>query len=289
MVNNIEDALWEVRRTAAYQGPEWMTIIADRGFTEGTLYFEIRIVRACKFMVSLLFPADDTLINESNLASHPGAGGNPLLSQNYTAFFSGTGSVARNVRNIHDMKFDDNMTPYRDALLAAGISRDFFNAIAEDPHQVCAVRDHRDIPQVQQFVNGQRHWGGTVPHLQRHGRNFTYPHPVFDWAGCRVGFLMDLDRGRLYLLVYFAGNHSASYDQADKRVLFAVLGRGRRYFPAVSMAGCEGALELRTSTEVPAGYGDVAGQLQEARAQVAADRAAMAAMEAALQALRAQL
>jgi hypothetical protein len=146
------------------------------------------------------------------------------------------------------------------------------------------------------FVNGQRQWGQAVNHLQRHGRNFTYPHPVFDWAGCRVGFLMDLDRGRLYLLVYFAGNHSTSYAQADKRVLFAVLGRGRRYFPAISMAGCEGALELRTSTEVPAGYEDVAGQLQEARAQVAADRAAMAAMDAALesqaaelQALRAQL
>jgi hypothetical protein len=112
---------------------------------------------------------------------------------------------------------------------------------------------------------------------------------LFDWAGCRVGFLMDLDRSRLHLLVYFAGNLSTSYDAADKRVLFAVLGRGRGYFPAISMAGWEGALELRTSTEVPAGYGDVAGQLQEARAQVAADRAVMAAMEARLVAQEAEL
>jgi hypothetical protein len=158
MVNDVEDALWEIRRSPAYQGPGWITIVADRGFTEGTLYFEIKVIKYCPFMVSLLFPTDESLINESNLASHPGASNNPLLSQNYTAFYSGTRSVtARNVRNIHDMKIDDNMTPYRDALLASGITRDFFNRIAEDPNQLSAVRDHQHTRSVQEFLLDEKH------------------------------------------------------------------------------------------------------------------------------------
>jgi hypothetical protein len=285
LVNNVENGLWAVQRTPTYGGPEWMTVIANRDFTEGCHYFEVKVVKYCRFMVSLLFPFDETLITGSNLASYPGSAANPLFSENYTSFYSGTESIARYVRNIHDMKIDDNMTPYRDALLAAGISRDRFNGMAHDMYRIYTLRDNIDAQRVQQFLINQRQWDSVA----RHHAPATTPPPVFDWAGCRVGFLMDLDQGLLYLLVYFPGNHSTSYKEANKRVLFAVLGRGRRYFPAISMAGCEGALELRTSTEVPAGYGDVAGQLQEARAQVAADRAAMAAMDAQLEALAAEL
>jgi hypothetical protein len=48
-------------------------MVADRGFTEGVHYFEVKVFRSCKFILSVLYPEDENLISADNLTTHAGA------------------------------------------------------------------------------------------------------------------------------------------------------------------------------------------------------------------------
>jgi hypothetical protein len=100
---------------------------------------------------------------------------------------------------------------------------------------------------------------------------------------------MDLCNGEVHLLIYYPGNDHTEYDRADKRILLCTLQEGVKCYPAISMQGCEGALELRTSTRPPSGCPDVLEQLQETTVLVQEYRATMAGMDARLEEQRAEL
>ena len=278
-----DGTMWDVSNRCA----GWRTVVADRGFTEGVHYFEVKVMRGCNFMISLLFPQDEGVITESNLASHVGAVGNSLLSQHCAGFYSGVETMGPGVRNRLDVGLDEPMAQCRDTLLAAGMTVENYNVLAQDHVELYFVSSNLHTTTymtTKTFILNGAHAYCYGPHYHRaiHKANPPeYPHALWDWSGCRAGLHVDLQRGELHLLVYHADNPSRSYDAANKRVLLGTLPhgqQGRRCFPAVSVQGSEGALVLRTATRLPSGHPDLLEQLQDAAATAGDYRALMTEM-----------
>jgi hypothetical protein len=160
----------------------------------------------------------------------------------------------------------------------------YFNGIRYDRDRVYTLTEcWNQFGWVQRHLAGEYDFARLVNWYKSKGISTSYPYPSFDWAGCRVGLLMDLHRGTVHLLLYLAGNISTTLEGADKKVLFGTLLQGRKYFPALSMQGCEGALELRTGARLPSDHPDVLEQLQETAALVQEYRCTVAAMDARIQ------
>jgi hypothetical protein len=290
--------LWHIARRKIESDPSWLTLLANKGFTGGVHYWEVRVVRPCNFMIGVVSPSDNSIITEENLASHLGAAGNPLLGTSCTAFSSFHSQSGRSVRDIVDMGFDTEFLALRDRFLSTtGLGMAYFNTIRYDRDRVYTLTECWDkFGWVQRHLAGEYDFACLAKWYKSRNISTTYPYSLFDWAGCRVGFLMDLHCGQLHLLLYRAGNSSTSVEGADKKVLFGTLLQGRRYFPATSMQGCDGALELRTGARLPGDCPELVEQLQETAALVQEYRTTMAGLDIQIQqqqkeldALRAQL
>lgn len=175
----------------------WSTIASSQGFRRGAHYTELEMqTSCCNFMMGVLYPPKDEMLNASSLSSHLGSSQTELMIYSTGFTFSG---FTKTSSSRHSCEYFAN-----GSCKFANSCKNLHNSPPSCVHRLTS--------------------GGIKGESIDLDTNVT--------KGCRFGLFMDLVKSELMLFFFGASNRS---DTPNKEIRLCTLASNRKYYFAFSL------------------------------------------------------
>lgn len=273
---------WILKRNEKCQS-NYSTLISDRGLNEGIHCWTFKILESTDVYLGLVFPLEEKLINDENLrktyiGDENGSNSGGLLNKECFSIYLPEQTFVNESsclveHGITDLKLDDDK--YEKAaqeLISLGEPIENVNQIKESYKDLYTLLYLYKNPNDRIFSLNIPNYSGsayriTIPYLSSSIRSKNYSQNFFSDSlrrhinyrieapkenisqiipvGMKFGFVLNFINLTLHILVF---NQTNNTNNPDKIIYLSNLIPGRSYYPAISMKGIEGIVELDIST-----------------------------------------